>query len=82
VDRGLAARCVSGSAHRLAVNGDHSARHAAHRAHPGDKAALELLWVENGQDITEVAVVRCAILERAEAAKEAAFLDAEEGRSW
>jgi hypothetical protein len=43
VDRGLAARFVSGSAHRLAVNGDHSARHAAHRVHPGDKAALELL---------------------------------------
>jgi hypothetical protein len=51
------------------------AQHAGHRGHPGDKAALELFGVENGQDITEMTVIRCAILEGAEATKKAEFLD-------
>jgi hypothetical protein len=49
VDRSLAAPFVTGPAHRLAIDGDHSSRHSAHRGYPGDEAALELLGVETAR---------------------------------
>ena len=69
---------MAGSAHRLGIDGNHPDGCAGYRGRPGDKAALELLGIENGQDITEAAVIRCAIVERTEATKKAEFLDAKE----
>ena len=61
---------VAGSAHGLAVDGDHPRRHPGHRGDPGDEAALELLGVERGEDVAEMIVGRRAVLERPEAAKQ------------
>ena len=61
----------------LAIHGDHPGRNASDRGNPSNEAALKLLGVENGPNIAEVTMVRCAICERAEAAQKREFLDAE-----
>lgn len=53
-----------GPAYRFAVDGDHALRHPTERSNPGDKAPLERLGVEHGEDVAEVVVCGCAVLER------------------
>jgi hypothetical protein len=50
----------------------------AHCGHPSDKAALELLGVENGEDIAAVTMIGGAILKRPEATQKAELLNPEE----
>jgi len=48
-------------------------------SNPGDEAALELLGVKDCDDVAKMIVRGRTVLERAEAAEEFDFLDAEEG---
>ena len=70
---------VAGSAHRLAVDGDHPRRHASQRGHPGNEAALEMLGIKGGEDVADAIMRRRAIAEGAEPAQKLQFLVAKAG---
>jgi len=63
----------------LAVDGDHFGRNSGLRRDPGDKATLEWLRVERGQDVAQVVVRRRPVLERPEASEKRQLQSAEPG---
>src|SRR6185437_10556225 len=69
----------TGAAYGLAVDRHHAFRDADQRRDPGDEAALELLGVERGENVTQVVVRRRAIAERPEPAEQVALGAAEAG---
>ena len=70
---------VLGSAHGLAIDGDRPGWNTGQRSHRCDESPLEPVGVQHRQDIAQVTMVRRAIFERAEAAKQCELLDAEQG---
>lgn len=56
---------AAGAPRGLAVDGDHALGHTAARGNPGGEAALELLGIKRGEDVTEMIVARGAVCERA-----------------
>ena len=70
---------AAGPAHGLAVDRHHTGGNANQRGDPGHKAALELLGVEGGEDITEMVVGRRAAEEWPEAPEKVHFHAAEAG---
>jgi hypothetical protein len=79
VDRRVAAVLSTGPPQGLAVDGKHPLRRSGQCRDPGDEASLELLGVEHRQDVAEMVVRWCAVLERTEATQKLAFLAAEQG---
>src|SRR6516165_1222864 len=59
----------TGTADRLAVDGDHVGRRPGQSCRPSDEAALEPLRVERGQDVAQMVVGRCAVAKRPEASQ-------------
>jgi len=78
VDGGLAALLARGAADALAIDRDDAAGHASDAGDPCGEAALELFGVEDGKYVAQVIVRRGTVLERAEAAQQVDFLDAEQ----
>ena len=79
VDRRLAVLLLAGPPNRLAVDGDHPLGSSGQRRDPGNKAALELLGIQDGENVAEMIVRRRAFVERTEAAQQAKLLAAEQG---
>lgn len=69
MDRCLALAFVAGAPSRLAIDGDDTLRAASQSCDPGDEAALELLVIQHGEDVTEVIVRWRSVGERAKAAQ-------------
>jgi hypothetical protein len=64
---------------RLAVDGDDALRNADQRGHPGNKAALEVIGIQGGEDIAQMIMRRRAFAERTEPAQQSQLLLAEAG---
>ena len=58
MDGALGTRLLIGPARCLAIDRDHTGRYADEARYPGDKAALERLGIERGEDIAEMIVGR------------------------
>jgi hypothetical protein len=69
----------TGPAHGLAVDGDHFGWNPRLRGDPGDKATLECLGFQRGENVAEVIVRRGSILEGSEAPEKSQFQPAEFG---
>ena len=79
VDRGLAALLVVRAAHGFAIDGDHALGKAGSRRDPGDKAALEGLAVQRGEDIAATIMGWRAIAIGEETPQECELFDPKEG---
>ena len=73
----LSSSLVGGTAHCLAVDGDHIRRHADQLGNPGDEATLEFRSVERRENVAKLIVRRRPVPERQKPAKKLDLLLAE-----
>ncbi len=70
---------VAGTPRRLAINGDHVARHPGLGRNPGDEAFLKLLRVQCREDVAQMVVRGCPVAKRPEAPQKVQLLRPETG---